>query len=467
MNIQPMTIADRKRFVQRFLHRYEPQGHRWIGIPKQDADKMKDNGSVPKDAGYEYTTVDGRETVEFHVDDCKTFSKHMNQTTAYGGDRSSLFINAPTSLVDQWVKDGMFTDENEPSKAGYKYDSVTGESMTEVHALHFKDDGSTRVKLKQLLADNQLAFNISVRPVLIIFGQDEAIFKQYLMTLKVWLGRGGKQPLRPKDEGMGLMASAMKCRDFGFGYTLTEDQIQKTNKFRKEQRPNYPDKAASTKVYGSEKKPDLKTSPFLTIFDYGKNADGYWTYDRMVCQLVDCIDVLDALYSVPPNGSPEQRHMTNVPNTRDRLVRLFDYGWLFDHSCGHDRKKPDGLDVIGLTKGPSPNARKMRKVLIDRESGILGPYVHPKRLKVGMYQNMVVDHNDNFGDPETGPVHQSLRDGYTQKFDVPDPNQPSKEVDKNCDELRNDLESKRMDTGGKKNALVDRCIAAGVYLLKS
>jgi hypothetical protein len=41
----------------------------------------------------------------------------------------------------------------------------------------------------------------------------------------------------------------------------------------------------------------------------------------MVLQLEDCIDVLKVLY-------PQ-----------------FDFLFLFDHSCGHDRQKEDGLNV--------------------------------------------------------------------------------------------------------------------------
>ena len=110
-----MTIADRWRFILRYLFRYEPRTHRWITIPKEDADKLRANEHVPDDAGYEYTTKDGEEMVEFHVDDCKSFSAKMNSTTKYGGQLSKLFINAPTSLVNDWKNDDMFVGENEPS----------------------------------------------------------------------------------------------------------------------------------------------------------------------------------------------------------------------------------------------------------------------------------------------------------------------------------------------------------------
>ena len=43
------------------------------------------------------------------------------------------------------------------------------------------------------------------------------------------------------------------------------------------------DKAAALNVYGDATlEPDLVSTPFLVLFDYGKNAEGYWNYDRMV-----------------------------------------------------------------------------------------------------------------------------------------------------------------------------------------
>ena len=61
-------------------------------------------------------------------------------------------------------------------------------------------------------------------------------------------------------------------------------------------------------------------------FDYGANQQGYWDYDRMVLQLEDCVDVVKVLY-------PDH-----------------DYLFLFDHSCGHDRQREDGLSVTRMSK---------------------------------------------------------------------------------------------------------------------
>jgi hypothetical protein len=78
---------------------------------------------------------------------------------------------------------------------------------------------------------------------------------------------------------------------------------------------------------GTVKEQPLQSSPFVVEFEYGANAEGYWTYDHMVLQFEDCVDVVKVLY-------PE-----------------YDYMFLFYHSCGHDRKRPDGLCVNSMRKG--------------------------------------------------------------------------------------------------------------------
>ena len=56
--------------------------------------------------------------------------------------------------------------------------------------------------------------------------------------------------MRPKDEGIGLMASAFKGRALGFAMKMVEQQLEMVNEFRRTQRPSYMDKLAALKVYG-------------------------------------------------------------------------------------------------------------------------------------------------------------------------------------------------------------------------
>ena len=58
----------------------------------------------------------------------------------------------------------------------------------------------------------------------------------------------------------------------------------------------------------------------------------------MVLQLKDCVDVLKVLY-------PQ-----------------FDFLFLFDHSCGHDRQKEDGLNVERMTKSYGGAQKRLRKM---------------------------------------------------------------------------------------------------------
>ena len=62
--------------------------------------------------------------------------------------------------------------------------------------------------------------NLSVRkPIgsttVMYVGQDEAIFKQFLFSNKMWVGPSGQRPLLPKDEGSGTMVSAFVTREHG------------------------------------------------------------------------------------------------------------------------------------------------------------------------------------------------------------------------------------------------------------
>ena len=65
-------------------------------------------------------------------------------------------------------------------------------------------------------------------------------------------------------------------------------------------------------------------SPFVVEFEYGANSKGYWSYAHMVLQLEDCVDCLQVI-------APQ-----------------FDYLFLFDHSCGHDKQREDGLNVKNI-----------------------------------------------------------------------------------------------------------------------
>jgi hypothetical protein len=122
----------------------------------------------------------------------------------------------------------------------------------------------------------------------------------------------------------------------------------------------------------TEYKEPLTTSPFFREFEYVQNADSYWTYQHMVLLLEDCVDILNVKY-------PQ-----------------YDFLFLFDHSCGHERQREDGFNVEKMSKSFRGRAqRKMRETTIKKSQGYLGP--HSLKLQIGGTESMV------FSPLETGP----------------------------------------------------------------
>jgi hypothetical protein len=66
------------------------------------------------------------------------------------------------------------------------------------------------------------------RPIMIV-GQDESVFAQYLLGAKTWVEPKGQRPLLPKSEGDGYMLSAFVSREFEFERLLTEDESVRIN----------------------------------------------------------------------------------------------------------------------------------------------------------------------------------------------------------------------------------------------
>jgi hypothetical protein len=81
---------------------------------------------------------------------------------------------------------------------------------------------------------------------------------------------------------------------------------------------NYADEKAAISLKGTDAKQPLKESLFVREFECEANNEGYWSYECMVLQMEDWLDVLRVLYL-------------------EYEVLL-----LFDHSCGHNRQRKDG-----------------------------------------------------------------------------------------------------------------------------
>ena len=112
---------------------------------------------------------------------------------------------------------------------------------------------------------------------------------------------------------------------------MSEEDGKRINQFRAGK--VYLDLESAKIVLGSAFKKDISENPFVTFFDYGKNKEGYWTYDHFVLQCKEVLDCLQVLY-------PQ-----------------FDFGFSVDHSCGHDRQKLDGICFNAMNVNLGGNQR--------------------------------------------------------------------------------------------------------------
>ena len=97
--------------------------------------------------------------------------------------------------------------------------------------------------------------------MLIIWGHDEAIIKQFTLTKKNWTGPNGETAIVPKDEGAGIMISAFQSREFGFGLHMSEQELALVNEYRRDKK--YQDEEAAKAKRGDAKKKPLTKSPLF------------------------------------------------------------------------------------------------------------------------------------------------------------------------------------------------------------
>ena len=70
------------------------------------------------------------------------------------------------------------------------------------------------------------------------------------------------------------MVSTFQSYPFGYGMTITPEELVEINELREGE--EYADARAANEYKGSAKKKPLKISPFTEFFDYGKAKSGYW-----------------------------------------------------------------------------------------------------------------------------------------------------------------------------------------------
>jgi hypothetical protein len=166
-----------------------------------------------------------------------------------------------------------------PRNSGYKYNHP--ESRERMLEYHFDTCNLFQERMND---KTQLGGRRSVRypdgKMLVVWGYDVCIVKQYTLSKKLWIGTNGKTAIVAKDEGCGIMISAFQCREFGFGLELTAEELEHVHSYRKDKL--YKDEMAAKAKRGCPKKRPLTKSLFIHFFEYGSNGEGYWVYEHMV-----------------------------------------------------------------------------------------------------------------------------------------------------------------------------------------
>jgi hypothetical protein len=151
-----------------------------------------------------------------------------------------------------------------PRDSGYKYNHPeSGERMWEYHV------DTCNLFQERMNDETQFGGRRSVRypdsKMLVVWGHEECIVKQYTLSKKAWIGSNGETAIVPKDEGWGIMISAFQCREFGFGLELTAEELEHVNSYRKDKL--YKDEMAAKANRGDPKKraPNCCSSTILNM----------------------------------------------------------------------------------------------------------------------------------------------------------------------------------------------------------
>jgi len=144
-------------------------------------------------------------------------------------------------------------------------------------------------------------------------------------------------------------------------------------------------------------------------FKYGTNKEGYWNFNHMALQFEDCVDCFEVLHG-----------------------KEFESCWMFDHSCGHDQGRDDGLNVLNMCVkwGGKQAVLHDSKIIVD--NGFFGQ--HNPLLKVDDIQQF------NFQEGDDGPYFLNTIQRDLRKNDILE---GKKQVTKLKKDLRSELDQKK------------------------
>jgi hypothetical protein len=234
---------------------------------------------------------------------------------------------------------------------------------------------------KKYGGDLSIRLPVGVRPVLMV-GQYESTFHQFIFSKKQWEGPNGKQFLMPKSEGEIYMASGYTAREFGLGLgsLLTPHVHNEINETHWQQK-TYLSTVDAELIQGSSNKADFPETydPCLAFFRSGVQHEGYWNSSHAKLQPEDAVDAIPTIF-------PQ-----------------FDCVFLFDQSLGHTKMRSDGLHMRNMNVSHGGSAEMMHATIIHE----VGP--NPRILHVGDNQEM------HFVEGDNGPLWEYpllANDGY-------------------------------------------------------
>ena len=276
----------------------------WVHLTKKQHSALKaKQPELP--GGYQYNAEDGTAMHELHVDDNEVFESFSRSCGEMGGELSVRF----------------------PRTAECKYNHPESVCKCNLPLWHS--------------------------------GQDESIFKAFQRSKRQWV-IDGVCGLRKKTDGPGEMVSAFQDRHRGFGFPITEAELERFNEHR----------AGLCTGLGS---PPITESAGIRFLQYGSmvstngsvtGKEGWWDWEKFELQLIDFLDLFEFLY-------PGYQLQVEI-----------------DWSAGHSKFRAGALSAKAMNTeyGGKPSA--MRDTVIEREEGFLGP--NPGRtLQVGDTQRMV------------------------------------------------------------------------------
>jgi hypothetical protein len=201
-----------------------------------------------RDAGFVYSVYKKKYFVNTHEEDDVVLHRELYCAESLAPEtRKACWIQMPLTEAKKMFKPPLIvvdSDEDNPDalrdnmyfEYRHEYhDDATDTMMEELHVCAFE-----AAQLNVLLEKKDAVWKElfggcpSVRrntndKILIVFGQDESVFKAFAMNQKSWTREG---IIRQKGEGPGMTVSAKQSYEYGFGLEFPDDVLAEINRIR-------------------------------------------------------------------------------------------------------------------------------------------------------------------------------------------------------------------------------------------